>query len=661
MQKRSSMRTRLILGLAGGVVVWLFQFGPAGRLLEQKGLDLLFILRGPLSTPEDLLVVAVDDLSFRELNLQWPWPRSVHARLIDRLHAAGARVIGFDILFSEPSAPAEDAALVNAVARAGNVVLASDHRLLETTRVQQVLRVDPFPALQSAAAGVGVVNQILDGDGVIRHAQTSVGQSPSLAAEVVRLAGGRLPRSSAPFLVNHLGPSPAVDTYSYASALSASEMPDSKFRGRIVFVGRAYGAAGRPVDDAHYTPYFLKNGRLTPGVEVHALIVDTLLRDRAIVAVGGGRRLAWAVVVMLVVALAVGALGPWGGLAAALGVIAVQAVVALTAFQHSVVWIAWVTPAAATGIAYVSTVAVRWRQSDREKRFIRGAFQRYVHPAVVQQIVEDPAKLQLGGQSVDATVLFSDLAGFTRVAEGLTPIQLVGLLNLYFTAMTDIILANRGMLNQTMGDGILALWGVPLPNPEHPLDACRTALAMQERLVEFNREGVAAGRPALKMRIGIQTGEIVVGNIGSAERFSYGTVGDHVNLASRLEGVNKLYGTGIILGEDTVKRVREAVVLRELDLIRVVGRVEPIRIYECLGLRGAVAPEREPALAAFATGLRVYGDRDWKGALAQFEHALALAPGDGPSRLYAERAREFVTEPPPEDWDGVYTARSKEG
>jgi adenylate cyclase len=217
------------------------------------------------------------------------------------------------------------------------------------------------------------------------------------------------------------------------------------------------------------------------------------------------------------------------------------------------------------------------------------------------------------------------------------------------------------MLNQTMGDGILALWGVPLPNAEHPLDACRAALAMQARLAAFNREGEAAGRPALKMRIGIQTGEIVVGNIGSAERFSYGTVGDNVNLASRLEGVNKLYGTGIVLGEDTAARVRDTVALRELDLVRVVGRQEPIRVYECLGLRGAVPAEREPALGAFAAGLGAYRDRDWKGALAHFEQALAQAPEDGPSRLYVDRAREFLSEPPPEAWDGVYTARTKEG
>lgn len=657
----SSLRTQVLLGLVAGLGAWLFALGPAGRGLEQKGLDLLFLLRGALPPPEDLIVVAVDEPSFAELKLQWPWPRSVHAKLVERLSRAGARVIALDILFSEPSSPSEDAALADALARARTVVLASDLRVVETARVQQTLLVAPLPAFERAAAGVGIVNLAQDADGVIRGARLATKGFPSFAALVARAAGGQLPPPDVPFMINYPGPSPAVRTVSYAQALQPDGAPDEVFRGKIVFVGRAMGPAGRPVDDAHYTPFFLKGRRLTPGVEIHAAIVDTVLRRRPIETAGAAAHLGWALAWSLAAAVLAGRLSPWAGLAMTLGLVAMQGMLAVGAFSAAEYWIPWVGSAGAGGVVYGSTVALRWRQTERERAFIRRAFQHYVHPAVVQELLEQPDKLRPGGESVEATVLFSDLEGFTRIAEPLSPQELVALLNRYLSAMTDVILAHRGMLDQTMGDGILALWGVPVPTPAHALDACRAALAMQDRLATFNRELMADGHRPLRMRIGIQTGEVVAGNIGSPERFHYGVVGDTVNLASRLEGVNTLYATGVIVGDGTAHRVREVVLLRELDLIRVVGRDEPVRIFECVGLRGEQPEGLGALLTTFESGLEAYRARDWARALGEFERALAVAPGDGPSRVHLERSRQFLVEPPAEDWDGVYAARSKAG
>jgi adenylate cyclase len=651
----------LVLGLGLGTLAWLLPLGPAGRTLEHKGLDLLFLLRGAHAAPDDVVIVAIDEPSFARLALQWPWPRSVHARLTDRLRAAGARVIAFDVLFAEPSAPAEDRALADAFRRAGNVVLATDHRVLEGRGGRRTVRVAPLPLFQESAAAVGVVNQGQDRDGVIRWTRAELDGLPAFAAAAARLAGGGWSPGPGPFLVNHVGPSPAFTTVSYWEALDPAEAPDDLFRDRVVLVGRAAGPAGRPVDDSHFTPFFWLGRRPTPGVELHASILDTVLRARPIARVPDAAHAGWALGWALVAGVLAGRLAPWRGLAVTGALVAVQGATALTLFAASERWLPWVGPALASGAVYASTMVVRWRRTERERAFIQSAFQRYLHPTVVQALIDDPARLRLGGESVEVTVCFTDLAGFTRVAEKLTPAELVTLVNEYLSAMTGVVLAHRGMLNQMLGDGILAIWNVPVASPAHPLEACRAALAMQARLADLNRQWAAQGRPPLAMRIGLHTGPAVAGNIGSPEHFHYGVMGDTVNLASRLEQVNKLYGSAVMVSEDTARRVEADLVLRPLDLLRVVGRAEPVRIYECVGAPGEIAPARSALLAAFAEGLAAYQARDWARALVRFEAAAAVDADDGPTRVYLERARQFLVEPPPDDWDGVYTARSKSG
>lgn len=659
--RTGSIGARISLGLATALIAWLLHFGVLGRSLDAKGLDLLFILRGPHAIPDDAVIVAIDELSFAELGLQWPWPRTLHARLVDRLRTAGARVIAFDVIFAEPSKPDEDAALAGAVERAGNVVLASDLRIVETPTIRQTIRVMPLPILARVAARLGNVNLVQEQDGVIRRAKLAIHDVPAFAGAVVSLAGWPGPVTDTAFLINYVGPWPAFRTVSYAAALDAMATPDAMFRDKVVFVGRAVGPAGRPVDDAHYTPYFWWNRRLTPGVEIHASIVDTVLRHREIGRVNDGLRFAWAAGWGVLAALSIGRASPATGVFIALLLGTAQAGVALAVLSFANVWVPWVTSGLATGVVYGATLMIRWRSAEREKAFVRDAFQHYVHPTVVEAILERPDRLRLGGERVEATVLFSDLEGFTTLAEGLTPEELIAFLNRYLSAMSDVILEHRGMLNQTTGDGILAVWSVPIRNADHAIDACRAALAMQERLVTSSAELSLAGRRPLRMRIGIHTGHVVVGNVGSPQQFRYGLVGDAVNLAARLEGINKLYGTGLVVSEDTAQQLRDAFVLRELDLIRVVGRVQPARIYECLGPRDTRRTERHRGLAVFAAGLDAYRRRDWDTALDLMERACVAMPGDGPSLEYVTRIRRYLLESPPEDWDGVYAAQTKQG
>jgi adenylate cyclase len=653
-----SLRWLFVIGLAFGLFVFLFHLGPAGRDLENKGYDLLFRLRGPLPSPDDLIIVAVDDHSFAELGRQWPWPRSFHARLVKRLARAGARAIAFDIIFDQPSIPAEDVPLRQALSQAGNVILAADLRVIETLTVRQTLRVNPLPELEKASAGVGLVNLLLDPDNVIRRARLTLGETRTFAAALARFLGWT--GFDIPFLINYVGPTPAFTTVSYSQALSDDDIPDHFFKEKIVLIGRSVGAPGRPVEDTHFTPYST-GGLQIPGIEIHAAILDTILRQRPIRSVSLPLTFFWFLAWSIAASLVLGKLLPWSGLAASLALVGTELGISVTAFSSIDLWIPWVSPALSTGGVYVGLLAIRWRKAEKEKMHIRNCFQHYIHPAVVQQIISDPTKLQLGGESVLSTVLFSDLQDFTRVAETLTPLELVKFLNEYFSAMTEIILFHHGMLNRTIGDGILALWGVPVQDPDHALGASRAALAMQRRLGELNSEWAKQGRPPLRMRIGIQSGEIVVGNIGSTERFDYTAIGDNVNLASRLEEINKLYKTGIILGEETARRVANQLELRELDRIRVVGRVEPLVIDECLGEVGSLSEKQLALFEQFNSGLRLYRRREWCKALENFEEAITINPDDGPSHVYIERCRLFLSQPPPEDWDGVFSALGKQG
>jgi adenylate cyclase len=659
--RRRRWLTRGLLGLALGLVAWIVHLGPAGGALEQRGLDLLFALRGPLPAPDDLVIVAIDEVSFAELGLQWPWPRSLHGRLVARLAAAGARTIAFDVIFDTPSTPAEDDAFEDALAAAGTVVLAADLRVVETETIQQMLRIRPLPRFEAAAAGVGVVSVRREADGVVRVARSVIGEQPSFAWLVAQGGDGGTASPPPPFLINWVGPHPAIRTVSYSRALAPGVLPDATFRDKTVLIGRAAGAAGRPTDDTHFTPYFMTSRMATPGVEIHATIVDTLRRSGPVVPMPQPAALAWTLAWCAGAGSLIGVLGIWKGLGAAGALIVVQGAAALALFSGPQLWLPWVAPTTGIGAIYVSTVALGWRRAEREKAFVRRAFQHYVHPEVVKDILEDPARLRLGGQTVQATVLFADLEGFTRISESLTAEQLIALLNEYLSAMGEVIVAHHGMMNQTLGDGILALWGVPLPNPTHAADACRAALAMQERLTALNEEWQPLGRRPARMRVGIQTGELVAGNVGSRERFNYTCIGDNVNTSARLEGVNKLYGTRICIGEETRRQAGDAIEVRELDLIRVVGRTQPVKIYQCLAEGGRLPAERRALVERFERGLAAYREGRFADALDAFRSAAALDPADGPSRLYIERTERLLVEGAPADWDGVYTAASKEG
>jgi adenylate cyclase len=289
---------------------------------------------------------------------------------------------------------------------------------------------------------------------------------------------------------------------------------------------------------------------------------------------------------------------------------------------------------------------------------LRRAFQYYLHPSVVEQVVQHPEQLKLGGEAKELTVLFSDIRGFSGIAEQLQPEELVRLLNEYLGAMTRLVLADQGLLDKYIGDAIMAVYGAPLPSSEHAYLACHTAVHMVTTLRELQPHWRAQGWPRIDIGVGINTGAMVVGNMGSDLRFNYTVMGDAVNLASRLEGANKTYGTRILISEATWEQVRDRLATRQLDVIQVQGKTTPSRIFEVLGFPPLSAGQAA-MVQRFEAGLEAYRAQRWDEALHCFQQTLAEAPEDRPSQLYIQRCAAFKVTPPPPEWDGVFIMPTK--
>ncbi len=295
----------------------------------------------------------------------------------------------------------------------------------------------------------------------------------------------------------------------------------------------------------------------------------------------------------------------------------------------------------------------------KQKGFIKGAFSQYLSPTVIDQIVENPDMLQLGGEKREMTPFFSDIQGFSTISEGLTPEELVQLLNEYLTAMCDIVSSYHGTIDKFEGDAIIAFWGAPLELPDHATIACHAAIDMQKKNEEMRKTLREQNRPMLYTRIGMSSGSVVVGNMGSADRMDYTMMGDVVNLAARLEGVNKFYQTFTMIPQSTYELAKDDIDTRQLDIIRVVGKKEPISVYEVLERKNQTSSEKSGVVEKYLKALKLYEERNFADASKEFEKVLAIDPDDGPSKTYVKRCGVFLETPPEKDWDGVYTFTEK--
>jgi adenylate cyclase len=534
-----------------------------------------------------------------------------------------------------------------------------------------------LPSLVDAANSAGYVSFVPERDGVIRfmpmvriHGKAVfppfslqlLREATKLSSVVrifpdrvgeIRLGDSPIPvTEEGNFLVNYYGPK---QTFPY---LSASDVIDGtvgslQLKDKIVIIG----ASAAALHDLHTTPY----GSLYPGVEVHANVIENILQQDFL------ERPAWVPVLDMAMILVTGILLGLVALyfkaigTAALLVVGVGGYLIFdyVLFTRQGLWVHTVSPLFSQFLVYFGITLYRFTFEEREKRFIKSAFSQYLAPAVVDQLVENPKLLNLGGEDKVLTAFFSDIAGFSSISEQLTAGDLVILLNEYLTEMTDIVMKYEGTVDKFEGDAIIAFFGAPIDFKDHATRTCYAALDMQKRLAELRSIWKKQGRHELFMRIGINTGEVTVGNMGSENRFDYTMIGDPVNVAARLEGANKQYHTHTMLSEFTYELAKDDIEVRELDSIRVVGKKEPIKIYELLGRKGEMADYLRLILPHYQEGLEHYKNQRWEEGITCFENALNLYEDDGPSLTYFERCITFQYHPPPRDWDGVFAMRTK--
>jgi adenylate cyclase len=446
-------------------------------------------------------------------------------------------------------------------------------------------------------------------------------------------------------LMNYYGPKNSFPYVSFSDVLEGL-VPASVFKDKIVLVGTAATGLG----DLWPTPF----SKDMPGVEKHALVLDNMIQGNFLVR---GRTALWVDVALIMLVgflLGVGIprLSPYGGLLYAFLMLALVCVVDYALFAYSGMWVNLVYPVLAILAVSAGVITFKLFTEEREKRVVKKAFKQYLNPTLVDELVKHPESLKLGGEQKELTVLFSDIRGFTSISERMAPEQLVSFLNSYLSAMTDIVMEHNGLVDKFIGDAIMAVYGAPIYLPDHPQLACRTAVRMLDALDLMQAEWTAQGYPPVRIGIGVNTGMMVAGNMGSKDRFDYTVMGDSVNLASRLEGLNKTYGTSIIVSEFTAAKI-EGFVLRDLDLVRVAGREEPIGILSILGIRGELSYNEEE-LRRYHEALALYRKRDWEEALRIFRSLHEIFE-DPLYRLYADRCSTFSETPPPASWDGVFT------
>lgn len=687
-------------------------------------------------TPTPVTILDIDDPSLEAYG-QWPWPRSRVADLVLKSFEAGAAAMAFDIVFAEadrlsPASiaddnanlpdnirtelselPDNDARFADAI-RQTRVILGQTSVRSARTGLEREANIRPVPfailgedarqflprfpdlvqnlaVLEDAAAGRGVFSVRPDADGIYRRVPIAMLVEDELrlglAPELLRVAtggnafalrgnaagvdgvvlGGKLIRTAADGTVwPYLSPSNPA-RYVSAGALLSGDVAPGRLAGQLILVGTS--AIG--LED--FRPTAL--GQSMAGVEVHAQLLENILADTLLIRPNYAlaAELFTLAGLSLLVILLVPIIGARLIIVLAILLISSYVAGAFYLFEDKRVLLDPTWPALGTLLTLMMMATANYIREERERRQIRGAFGQYVSPDLVEKLQQEPEALTLGGERRDLTLLFSDVRGFTTLAEGYRddPAGLTQLMNSFLTVLSNAILRENGTIDKFMGDAVMAFWNAPLDLPDHPSAACRAALAMLSDVAELNRtraeQAARQGEISLPISVGIglNTGSCVVGNMGSDTRFDYTALGDAVNLASRLEGQSKSYGLGIILGNATADVVKDEFAILELDLLRVKGKQEPEQVFALLGDADIKTTEAFQTLETANTKMRqAYVAQNWHvaeqalyeidaaGKVVGFDMAVYVA-------LYRERIADFKSNPPGQDWDGVFVATSK--
>lgn len=659
---------------------------------------------------KDIIVIAMDEKTLDPVNGLGPfekWNRSYYAQVINNLSKYHPKVIGIDVLLRTIKDRENDQKLADALMAATQpvIIFLSNFQsnlekgyFVHKKNVEVLTPIDLYRNISNVTLGLN--NVLNDPDKVIRRfipavydedivkfnetfafaiarkvfngstLETKLNISPSHYE--MNLGKGKkinVPLEEGQMLVNfHFLTNKRAESYHKISFVDVYnekyQFDPTVFKNKIILIG--------PTSDFFRDNFFTPGGYLMPGVEIHANAIQTILDQQFLRNMSLAERSALLIFLCLAAAFVFMYSKIRWSVLFLIGVTTLYTFATPWAFQHGLI-LDLIHPYLALIAVFMAIYIYRYLTEFKDKLALKAAFNKYVSPALVDQIAKHPEQLKLGGDKREITVLFTDIVHFTSMAEKLSPENLVTLLNQYFDAMSEVILAEGGTLDKFEGDAIMAFFGAPLLQNDHAIRACRAALKMRQRLQVLNQklQNTEAGRaelqqnenggkhPPLDFRVGLSTGEVIVGNVGSSSRFNYTVMGDTVNLGSRLEGANKKYETHAMVSEKTFLATKDQFEFRELDMLQVVGKSEPIKVYELLAQKGQLQPEVIHLLDLYTEGIRLYHERKFAEALAKFDEILKVYPDDGPSKLYRQRCEVLRDFPPAADWDGVFKMETK--
>jgi adenylate cyclase len=717
---KSKLLTKIVsgalLGVLGAALVWLlanvvlvdFFYTSEAKTYDWRVTERVVDI-SPDKIIEDIVIIDIDGRSVSKMGRFHQWRRQNYPEIIKYINEGGALAIGFDIIISDRDIyfPEDDIEFVKATEQAGNVFhaiyfaeadsLNFRHKMTRepagfewqkfayslprevTAKLNQEDRFEnEFIALLNAARGIGHVNFQGDQDGVVRktslftffnnHAYPALASrmamdimgvdslSFTLGQDIKLYSEGNLMQeipidNDGRMIIHYFG---SFKRFRYISFYDVLEkgVGNEFFKDKIVLIGTSLPGL-YDLRSAPFSPAF-------PGVEINANILYTLLTGNFVKQLSAWQGFSILLIIGIVIGIITVFLSPIWSILVIFFAAFIHIIIAFTFYDNQILWIPIVTPILTLLFTFTGVYLYRYITEERGKRFIRDTFSHFVSKSVVDELLANPDKIKLGGEKKVCTVLFSDVVGFTTIAEQLTPEALVALLNQYLTEMTNTVFKYDGMLDKYEGDAVMAVFGAPISHGNHALNSCAAALEMQEQLVRLRQLWTKQGRPQLHARIGINSGPMVVGNMGSENRFDYTVMGDAVNLGARLESANKQYGTFIMIGEATYEITKDQIISRELDLVRVKGKTEPAKVFELIGLKEkGVSEKKQQVITTFVQGFENYLAQKWDDAIANFNETLKINPYDGPARTYLKRCQQFKQYPPGADWDGVFIMTMK--
>ena len=678
---------KVVSYITAGVLVFsavcVLQTAGAFTWLENKSYDdrMKFTARY-FSPSEKIAVVLLDqdslDWAKKEKSWGWPWPRSSYGTMVDYFNRAGAASVAFDMLYTEPSVYGEDddKAFAAACRRYGHVI-----QTVYYDPQSPDMPLLPVPELSSSAALLGNITSSLDSDGVVRRARfyaDSKAAEPGLAAASLITCGrkpdfSRIPEAAGGGMyIRYMEDLTRFAPYSMKQILQSEYAVEEAERTKT----KIDFSAGDLIDPAQFAGVHVFFGLYTPGlfdicttpvssvypgVGVHISQLDTILQNEYL------RNVPFIVTLILAFTAALSGIL----LGAFRRQIRLQTFILETAvftagiagyitasyifFAHGLI-IPFTAPLASFIISFAAAVSISYLSEGKQRRYLKTAFRQYLSPAVIDKLIDNPSLLKLGGEEREITAFFSDVQGFTSISEKLHPDELTDLLNTYLSAMTDVILSHGGTIDKYEGDAIIAFWNAPTFQEDHARRAVEAAIECQNKLAEMRPMLREKSGKDFYQRIGLNTGRAVVGNMGSRSRFDYTMLGDSVNLASRLEGINKQFATYTMCSEATMKSAVEhgiSTSFREIADIAVVGRKEPVLVYE------PVEPDeyarRRKEFQVFSQGISIFRKGDFAGCMQLFAE---ISKNDPAAVKYMEKCRNYIAQPP-ENWDGVIRATEK--